>query len=136
MIFTHIIEQVKVCIPFNYLISIAHIFTYSIMWVRIIYWLHILIMTSMKQSRGLVIVPGYAQVLSSQNIFIKSYDIYETDDIYQARWHFFKDSRYVRCLYLQKVDNIYQVTSLNEFINELVYTTIFYLTCDPLSYHL
>ena len=54
------IEIHELCIPFNYSISITYTFTYSIMWVRIIYWLHILTMTFMKQSWGLVIVPHYA----------------------------------------------------------------------------
>jgi len=31
---------------------------------------------------------------------------------------FFKDSRYVHYLYLQKAEHVYQVTTLNEIINE------------------
>jgi len=30
---------------------------------------------------------------------------------------FFKDLRYAHCLYLQKVEHVYQVTTPNEFIN-------------------
>jgi len=56
--------------------------------------------------------------------FIKSGDI------------FFKDSRYIHFLYLQKAEHVYQVTTLNEFINESAYTTIYHLTFDPISYHL
>jgi len=48
----------------------------------------------------------------------------------------FRDSRYVHCLYLQKAYHVYQVTTLNEFINASVYTVICHLTCDPISYHL
>ena len=48
----------------------------------------------------------------------------------------FKNSRYVHCPYLQKPYHIYQVTTLNEFINEVVYTVICHLTCDPVNYHL
>ena len=58
-----------------------------------------------------------------QLTFIKSDDI-------------FKDSRYVHCLYLQKAGCVYQVTTLNKFINKSVYTVICHLTCDPISYHL
>jgi len=56
-----------------------------------------------------------------QMTFIKSDDI-------------FKDLRYVHCLYLQKADHVYQATTLNEFINESVYTTIYHLTYDPVSH--
>ena len=48
----------------------------------------------------------------------------------------FKDLRYVHYLYLQKADRVYQITTLNEFINKSVYTVIWRLTCDPISYHL
>jgi len=62
--------------------------------------------------------------------------VMKSEPIYQVRWHlwnsrlissqmlFFKDSRYVHCLYLQKAYHVYQVTTLNEFINESVYTVI------------
>ena len=48
------------CMPFNFSISIIHTFSFSIMWVRIIYWLHIPTITFMKQSRGPVVVSRYA----------------------------------------------------------------------------
>ena len=67
--------------------------------------------------------------LSSQMTFMKHVTFIKSDDI-------FKDSRHVYRLYLQKVDHVYQVTTLNEFINESVYTAIYHLTCDPVSYHL
>jgi len=47
-----------------------------------------------------------------------------------------KESRYVNCLYLRIAEHVYQVKTVNEFINELVYTVICHLTRDPVSYHL
>jgi len=67
--------------------------------------------------------------LSSQMTFMKQLTFIKSDDI-------FKDSRYVHCLSPQKAEHVYQVTTLNEFINELVHVVICHLTCDPVSYHL
>ena len=67
--------------------------------------------------------------LSSQMTFIKHMTFIKLDDI-------FKDSMYVHCLYLQKAEHVYEVTTLNGFLNESVYTVIFHLTCDPIDYHL
>ena len=47
-----------------------------------------------------------------------------------------KEPRHVHCLHLQNAQHVYQATTLNEFINESVYTVICHLTCDPISYHL
>jgi len=68
--------------------------------------------------------------LSSQMTFMKQLTSIKSDDT------FFKGSRYVRCLYLQKADHIYQISTLKGFTNESVYTVICHLTGDPVSYHL
>jgi len=49
--------------------------------------------------------------LSSQMTFMKQMTFIKSDDN-------FKDSRHVHCLYLQKAEYVYQVTTPNEFINE------------------
>ena len=61
--------------------------------------------------------------------FMKQMTFIKSDDI-------FKGSRYVHCLYLQKAEHVNQVTTLHEFINELAYTVICHLTCNPIGYHL
>ena len=55
--------------------------------------------------------------------------------VLQIRLHS-KDLRYIHCMYLQKAEHIYQVTTLNEFINESVYIVIFHLNYDPVGYHI
>ena len=52
--FNLLFEMHKLCIPFHYSTSVTPTFAYSIIRVRIIYWLHILTVIFMKQSWGLV----------------------------------------------------------------------------------
>ena len=45
----------------------------------------------------------------------------------------FKYSRYIHYMSLHKAEDVYQVTTLNKFINESVCTVICHLTCDPVT---